>query len=246
MLKKTVLITGASKGIGAQIARKFASNGYNVCINYNNSEKEALNLKEELLKYNVDVDVYKADVSNLDQVKNLVLFTLKRFGNIDVLVNNAGISEYKLFIDINEEDLQRMLNVNIMGTFNTTQSVLKKSMIPRKDGTIINISSIWGMVGASLEVAYSTSKAAIIGMSKALAKELAPSNITVNVVAPGAISTDMLATLSDEDMKVLTEEIPLGKIGAVEDVAATVKFLASYEARYITGQVISPNGGLVI
>ena len=125
-------------------------------------------------------------------------------------------------------------------------SVLRKSMLPRKDGTIINISSIWGMVGASLEVAYSTTKAAIIGMSKALAKELAPSNITVNVVAPGAISTDMLSTLSDDDMRVLKDEIPLGKIGAVEDVAASVKFLASYEARYITGQVISPNGGLVI
>jgi len=186
-MNKTVIITGAAKGIGRAIAKDFAYSGYNVCINYNTSENEA-----------------------------------------------------------SEEELQRMLNVNIMGTFNMSQSVLKKSMLPRKDGTIINISSIWGMVGASLEVAYSTSKAAIIGMSKALAKELAPSNITVNVVAPGAISTDMLATLSDEDMKVLKEEIPLGKIGNVEDVAAAVKFLASYEARYITGQVISPNGGLVI
>ena len=245
-MNKTVIITGAAKGIGRAIAKDFAYSGYNVCINYNSSEKEAQELCEELAKNGCSVIIYKADITDRNQVDKMVEYVIGTFGNIDVLVNNAGISEYKLFIDINEEDLQRMLNVNIMGTFNTTQSVLKKSMIPRKDGTIINISSIWGMVGASLEVAYSTSKAAIIGMSKALAKELAPSNITVNVVAPGAISTDMLATLSDEDMKVLTEEIPLGKIGAVEDVAATVKFLASYEARYITGQVISPNGGLVI
>ena len=245
-MNKTVIITGAAKGIGRAIAKDFAYSGYNVCINYNSSEKEAKELCEELAKIGCSVIIYKADITDRNQVDKMVEYVIGTFGNIDVLVNNAGISEYKLFIDINEEDLQRMLNVNIMGTFNTTQSVLKKSMIPRKDGTIINISSIWGMVGASLEVAYSTSKAAIIGMSKALAKELAPSNITVNVVAPGAISTDMLATLSDEDMKVLTEEIPLGKIGAVEDVAATVKFLASYEARYITGQVISPNGGLVI
>lgn len=245
-MNKTVIITGAAKGIGRAIAKDFAYSGYNVCINYNTSENEAKELCSELAKNGCNVIIYKADITKREKVDKMVEYVIGTFGNIDVLVNNAGISEYKLFIDISEEELQRMLNVNIMGTFNMSQSVLKKSMLPRKDGTIINISSIWGMVGASLEVAYSTSKAAIIGMSKALAKELAPSNITVNVVAPGAISTDMLATLSDEDMKVLKEEIPLGKIGNVEDVAAAVKFLASYEARYITGQVISPNGGLVI
>lgn len=245
-MNKTVIITGAAKGIGKAIAKNFAISGYNVCINYNTSEKEAKDLCKELADAGCDVMIYKADITDRGQVDKMVDSVIATFGNIDVLVNNAGISEYKLFIDIDEKDLQRMLNVNILGTFNMCQSVLKKSMLPRKDGTIINISSIWGMVGASLEVAYSTSKAAIIGMSKALAKELAPSNITVNVVAPGAISTDMLKELSDEDMKVLEEEIPLGKIGKVEDVAATVKFLASYEARYITGQVISPNGGLVI
>ncbi len=245
-MNKTVIITGAAKGIGRAIAKDFAYSGYNVCINYNTSENEAKELCSELAKNGCNVIIYKADITKREEVDKMVEYVIGTFGNIDVLVNNAGISEYKLFIDISEEELQRMLNVNIMGTFNMSQSVLKKSMLPRKDGTIINISSIWGMVGASLEVAYSTSKAAIIGMSKALAKELAPSNITVNVVAPGAISTDMLATLSDEDMKVLKDEIPLGKIGNVEDVAASVKFLASYEARYITGQVISPNGGLVI
>ncbi len=245
-MSKTIIITGAAKGIGRAIAKDFAYSGYNVCVNYNTSEKEAKELCDELAKAGCSVIIYKADITKRDEVDKMVDYVIGTFGNIDVLVNNAGISEYKLFVDISQQELERMLNVNILGTFNMTQSVLKKSMLPRKDGTIINISSIWGMVGASLEVAYSTSKAAIIGMSKALAKELAPSNITVNVVAPGAISTDMLSTLSDEDMKVLKDEIPLGKIGAVEDVAASVKFLASYEARYITGQVISPNGGLVI
>ncbi len=245
-MNKTVIITGAAKGIGRAIAKDFAYAGYNVCINYNTSEEQAKQLCEELAKDGCNVIIYKADITKREEVDKMVDYVIGTYGKVDVLVNNAGISEYKLFIDITQEDINRMLNVNILGVFNTTQSVLQKSMISRKDGTIINISSIWGMVGASLEVAYSTTKAAIIGMSKALAKELAPSNITVNVVAPGAISTDMLGALSKEDMDVLKEEIPLGKIGTVEDVAAAVKFLASYEARYITGQVISPNGGLVI
>ncbi len=245
-MNKTVIITGAAKGIGRAIAKDFAYSGYNVCINYNTSEEKAKELCQELAKDGCNVIIYKADVTNRQEVDKMVDYVIGTFGNIDVLINNAGISEYKLFTDITQEDMEKMVNVNILGVFNTTQSVLKKSMLSRKDGTIINISSIWGMVGASLEVAYSTTKAAIIGMSKALAKELAPSNITVNVVAPGAISTDMISSLSKEDLEVLKEEIPLGKIGNVEDVAASVKFLASYEARYITGQVISPNGGLVI
>ena len=245
-MNKTAIITGAAKGIGRQIARDFAYSGYNVCIHYNTSEDMAKELCQELAKDGCNVIIYKADITKRDEVDKMVDYVIGTYGKVDVLVNNAGISEYKLFIDITQEDIRRMLDVNILGMFNTTQSVLQKSMISRKDGTIINISSIWGMVGASLEVAYSTTKAAIIGMSKALAKELAPSNITVNVVAPGAISTDMLGALSKEDLNVLKEEIPLGKIGKVEDVSATVKFLASYEARYITGQVISPNGGLVI
>lgn len=245
-MNKTVIVTGAAKGIGRAIAKDFAYAGYNVCINYNTSADAAKELCETLAKDGCSVITYKADITDRKQVDKMVDYVIGTFGKVDVLINNAGISEYKLFIDIEQEEIQKMLNVNILGVFNTTQAVLKKTMIPRKDGTIINISSIWGMVGASLEVAYSTTKAAIIGMSKALAKELAPSNITVNVVAPGAISTDMLGALSKEDLEVLKEEIPLGKIGTVEDVAATVKFLASYEARYITGQVISPNGGLVI
>lgn len=245
-MNKTVLITGAAKGIGAQIARDFAKEGYNVLINYNLSYNEALKLKQELLEAGYNVEIYKANISNRDEVEKMIEFCISRFDSIDVLVNNSGICEYKLFTDITNEDFINMLNVNVIGNFNVTQSALKHYMLNKKDGVIINISSIWGMVGASLEVNYSTSKAAIIGMSKALAKELAPSNIRVNVVAPGAIKTDMMKDLSKEDIEEFRKEIPLERIGEVGDISGVVLFLASDKATYITGQVISPNGGIVI
>lgn len=245
-MNKTVLITGAAKGIGAEIARRFAKDGYNVCINYNTSYTKAKELLDELSKYKIQVLILKADITKREQVNKMIKEVLDNFGKIDVLVNNAGISEYKLFIDLTYDDVVRMLNTSIVGTFNVTQEVLKKSMIKEKNGKIINISSIWGISGASLEVNYSTAKAGIIGMTKALAKELAPSNITVNAVAPGAIYTDMLNDLTDEDIKNLENEIPLGRIGNTNDISGCVYFLASEDARYITGQVISPNGGFVI
>ena len=245
-MNKTVLITGAAKGIGAEIARRFAKEGYNVCINYNTSYTKAKELLDELSKYKIQVLILKADITKREQVNKMIKEVLDNFGKIDVLVNNAGISEYKLFIDLTYDDVVRMLNTSIVGTFNVTQEVLKKSMIKEKNGKIINISSIWGISGASLEVNYSTAKAGIIGMTKALAKELAPSNITVNAVAPGAIYTDMLNDLIDEDIKNLENEIPLGRIGNTNDISGCVYFLASEDARYITGQVISPNGGFVI
>lgn len=245
-MSKTVIITGAAKGIGAQIAREFAKDGYNVCINYNTSKLQAESLKEEFDKNGYSSIIYQADISNREDVDNMVDAVLDTFGNVDVVVNNAGICEYKLFTDLTNADIQRMLDVSVIGTFNVTQSVLKKSMINRKYGSIINISSIWGMVGSSMEVNYSTSKAAIIGMSKALAKELGPSGITVNVVAPGAIETDMNSSFTKEEMDEFCEDIPLGRIGKVEDISGVVRFLASDSARYITGQVISPNGGIVI
>lgn len=245
-MNKTVLITGAAKGIGAEIARRFAKEGYNVCINYNTSYTKAKELLDELSKYKIQVLILKADIAKREQVNKMIKEVLDNFGKIDVLVNNAGISEYKLFIDLTYDDVVRMLNTSIVGTFNVTQEVLKKSMIKEKNGKIINISSIWGISGASLEVNYSTAKAGIIGMTKALAKELAPSNITVNAVAPGAIYTDMLNDLTDEDIKNLENEIPLGRIGNTNDISGCVYFLASEDARYITGQVISPNGGFVI
>ena len=247
-MNKTILITGAAKGIGAAIAKEFASlNTYNICINYNTSEKEAIELKKELEeKYNVNVEIYKTDISNREEVDSMVDKILSKFSSIDVLVNNAGICEYKLFTDITLDDMNKMIDTSIIGNFNVTQSVLKKYMINQKQGNIINISSIWGMVGSSCEVNYSTSKAAIIGMSKALAKELSLSNIRVNVVAPGVIYTDMMKGFSDEELEMIKEDIPMNRIGETKDVAGVVKFLASDDAKYITGQVISPNGGYVM
>lgn len=247
-MNKTILITGAAKGIGAAIAKEFAIlNTYNICINYNTSEKEAIELKKELEeKYNINVEIYKADISNREEVDNMIDKILSKFSSIDVLVNNAGICEYKLFTDITLDDMNKMIDTSIIGNFNVTQSVLKKYMINQKQGNIINISSIWGMVGSSCEVNYSTSKAAIIGMSKALAKELSLSNIRVNVVAPGVIYTDMMKGFSDEELEMIKEDIPMNRIGETKDVAGVVKFLASDDAKYITGQVISPNGGYVM
>lgn len=246
MNRKTILITGAAKGIGEAIARKFASLEYNVLVNYNTSEKKALSLKEELLEKGYNVDIYKADVSKREEVNNMISYCLKRFDTLDVVINNSGICEYKLFTDITNSDIEKMLSTTVIGTFNVTQEALNKYMINKKNGVIINISSIWGMVGASCEVNYSTAKAGIIGMTKALAKELGMSNIRVNAIAPGCIDTDMLSGLSLDTINSLKEEIPLGKIGKVEDIANTAAFLASEEASYITGQVISPNGGMVI
>lgn len=245
-MKKTVIVTGGAKGIGEAIVREFALKEYNVCINYNTSEKKALELKKELFEKGCNVDVFCADVSDRRKVDEMIDFTLSRFGSIDVVVNNAGICEYKLFTDITNEDLDNMLKSTVVGTFNVTQSALKKYMINKKDGVIINIASIWGMVGASCEVNYSTSKSAIIGMTKALAKELGPSNIRVNAVAPGAIYTDMMSNLTEEAIQSFKEEIPLNRIGKTEDISSIVEFLASNKGSYITGQVISPNGGIVI
>ena len=245
-MNKTVIVTGGAKGIGEAISKEFAMKGYNVCINYNKSHKKAMELKEELQNKGCNVEIFGADISDREKVDEMIDFVLSRFGSIDVVVNNAGICEYKLFTDITLSDLQKMINTTIIGTFNVTQSSLKKYMINKKDGVIINISSIWGMVGASLEVNYSMSKSAIIGMTKALAKELGPSNIRVNAVAPGAIYTDMMAELSKDTIENFKAEIPLNKIGKVEDISSIVEFLASNKAEYITGQVISPNGGVVI
>lgn len=245
-MKQTVLITGAAKGIGKQIAIDFAKLGYNVCINYNKSNVEAKKLLEQLASEGYSVCIFKADVSNRQQVDEMVDYVLKIFGKIDVLVNNSGISQNKLFCDITNEDMQNMINASIIGTFNVTQSVLKQSMLKQKAGSIINISSVWGMVGASCEVHYSTVKAGIIGMTKALAKELAMSNICVNAVCPGAIYTDMMKEYSNSEIDDICLDIPLGYIGSCSDISSAVLYLASSNARYITGQIISPNGGLVI
>lgn len=245
-MNKTVLITGAAKGIGRQIAIEFAEVGYNVCINFNNSQKEAEELLKELSDKGLNVIIYKSDISKKEEVSKMIDDIIINFGKIDVLVNNAGQAQYKLFTDVTSDDVENLINSNIIGTINVTQEVLCKSMISKKDGKIINISSIWGQTGASCEVIYSMTKSAIIGFTKALAKEVALSNITVNTVAPGVIKTDMISNLKSQDLLSLCEEIPLNRIGNPEDVSGVVLFLASDKANYITGQVISPNGGMLI
>ncbi|MGE5329096.1 MAG: elongation factor P 5-aminopentanone reductase [Deltaproteobacteria bacterium] len=245
MKGRTVIITGASRGIGQETAKQFSNEGYNVLVNYNKSECEAIQLKEILRKNNEGVEIYKADVSKRIEVEKMVEYCLSRFGSIDVLINNAGIAQTKLFTDITEEDWKNMIDVNLSGTFNCSQSVLKH-MISKKSGKIINVSSVWGMTGASCEVHYSAVKAGIIGLTKALAKELGPSNIQVNCVAPGVIKTDMLSEYSSQEIKEIEEEIPLKRLGKADEIASLITFLASEAADYITGQIISPNGGFVI
>ena len=242
-MSKTVLITGASRGIGREIAINLAKENYNVLINYNNSEKQAIELKAELLKYNKNIEIFKADVSQKIEVENMIKFCLDKFKNIDILINNAGIAQIKPFLDITQEDWNNMINININSIFNVTQEVLR-NMIQNKCGCIINISSVLGMVGSSCEVPYSTAKAGIIGFTKALAKELGPSNIRVNSVAPGMIDTDMNLDLTEEVLEEIKNETPLGKIGQPIDIFRCVKWLI--EDEFTTGQVISPNGGWII
>lgn len=238
---KTVIVTGGSRGIGKAIAEKFAKENYNVILNYNKSEFAAIDIAK---KYK-NVEIFKANVSNPKDVEAMINFAITKFGKIDVLINNAGISSTSLLQDLSLEEWNNLFNVNVTGTFLTTKNVLPY-MISKKEGKIINISSIWGMVGASMEVAYSASKAAIIGFTKALAKEVGPSGITVNAIAPGIVMTDMVSNLSVDEFEEIRSEIPLERIGETSDIASLAFFLANEEANYITGQVISPNGGWVM
>ena len=244
-MKKTVLITGSSKGIGREIAKLFAKNNYNVVINYNKSEKEAKELLEELTKENYSVRIFKADVSNVDEANALVNYTIGQFEKIDVLINNAGISRFNIFTDISYDEWHEVMNTNLNSAFYVTKKVLQY-MLPEQSGKIINISSMWGLVGSANEVHYSTSKAALIGMTKALAKELGPSNIQVNAIAPGVIETDMLKEVDEDTIEMLKYDTPLMRIGKPIDIAKCALFLASDGGDFITGQVISSNGGFVI
>lgn len=244
-MKKTVLITGASHGIGKATAMLFARQNYNVVINYNKSELEAKLLSSELVSQGFNTIAIKADVRNRAQVEDMFLTINKIFGDVHILINNAGVASQNLFTETSETEWDNIFNVNVKGTFNCSQVALK-SMIKNHFGKIINISSIWGITGASCEVAYSSSKAAIIGLTKALAKEVGPSGINVNVVAPGIIDTKMNSNIDKEVLNSLKEETPLCTIGTCEDIAETILFLASESSKFITGQVISPNGGFVI
>ena len=240
-MKKIILITGASRGIGRDIAKTLAKNSNNMVIaNYNKSEKEAIELKENLKNEGIDIDIIKADVSKRNEAKEMVQEVLNKYGKIDVLINNAGISQYKLFNDITDEEWDNIINTNLKSAFMVTQEAVR-NMINNKEGCIINISSIWGIAGASMEVAYSTSKAGLIGLTKSLAKELGPSNIRVNAIAPGIINTGMNNRFSEDELQSIKDEIPLEKIGNTADITKCVKWLI--EDSYTTGQVISINGG---
>ena len=240
-MKKVILITGASRGIGKDIAETLAKNSDNIIIaNYNKSEEKAKEMQANLKKENIDIEIIKADVSKRNEVKKMVEAVLNKYGKIDVLINNAGISQYKLFNDITDDDWDDIININLKSVFIVSQEVVR-NMIHNKTGCIINISSIWGVIGASMEVAYSTSKAGIIGLTKSLAKELGPSNIRVNAIAPGIIDTGMNSRFSEEELKNIKEEIPLEKIGKKADITKCIQWLINDE--YTTGQVISINGG---
>lgn len=238
-MNKIILVTGASRGIGNNIAKTLAKEN-TVIANYNKSKNEAIKLKEDLQKENINVDIIKADVSNRIEVKEMVEQILEKYGRIDALINNAGISQYKLFTEITDDEWDNIINVNLKSNFIVTQEVVK-NMISRKSGLIINISSIWGVTGAAMEVAYSTAKAGIIGLTKSLAKELGPSNIRVNAIAPGFIDTAMNNKFSEEEINDIKEEIPLERIGNPAEVTKCIEWLL--EDNYTTGQVISINGG---
>lgn len=238
---KSVFITGGSRGIGKAAVALFAQKGYRVRFCYRSSKTQAEQLINELSAIGGDVQGYQADVSSAAQMEAV----FQKAGPADVLVNNAGIAQQRLFSDITEEEWDQMFTVNVKGMYLCTKFALPH-MITKHRGKIINLSSVWGLAGASCEVHYSASKAAVIGFTKALAKELGPSGIQVNCVAPGVIETDMNAGISQDIMRELKEETPLGRIGTGSEIAKAILFLASEDSDFITGQVISPNGGFYI
>ncbi len=241
---KIVLVTGGAKGIGKAICRSLANDGFKIAINYNNSEKDAFDLKNELSAI-TEVEIFKCDVSDAVAVKEMFSQISQKLGKVNVLVNNAGIAEQVLFTDITDEMWQRMINTNLSSAFYCSREAIK-NMINEKNGVIINIASMWGEVGASMEVHYSTAKAGLIGMTKALAKEVGLSGVRVNAVSPGVVLTDMMNAFSEGDKDILKDETPLNTLGAPEDIADAVSFLVSDKAKFITGQVLSVNGGFVI
>lgn len=245
MMKRVALVTGSSRGIGRAIALRLAADGYAVAVHGNRSVAEAEHVCEQIRENGGTAKAFFCDVADSIAVSQLVEDVAQEFGTISVLVNNAGIAQQKLFTDISDSEWQRMMDVHVSGAFYACRAVLP-AMIRARSGCIVNVSSMWGQTGGSCEVHYSTAKAALIGMTKALAKEVGPSGVRVNCVAPGVIRTDMLAGFDDSTLDELAQETPLCRLGTPEDVAAAVAFLVSKQAGFITGQVLAPNGGIVI
>ena len=239
-IMKSVLITGGSRGIGREMVRLFAKEGYSVAFTYKNSEDMARALAEE-----TGALAIRADSASESDVRDSVERAVSELGGIGCLINNAAISSFSVFTDLTLEEWNNTISVNLTGAFLYSREVIS-DMLKRKQGRIINVSSVWGLVGSSCEVHYSTTKAALIGMTKALAKELGPSGITVNAIAPGVIDTDMNRQLSEEDMNALADETPLMRIGSPIDVARAALFLASDSADFITGEILNVSGGFVI
>ena len=240
MEKKIIIITGASRGIGREIAKTLAREGYTIIANYNKSEKEAQKLKKELQEENKEIDIYKANIANEEETQEMIKYVIKKYKKIDVLINNAGIDKIQLVTEVTKKDWDEIINTNLYGTFYISQQAAK-NMIQNKQGKIINISSIWGQIGASMEVVYSISKAGVDGLTKALAKELGPSGIQVNSIAPGFIKTEMNSNFNEQEINEIKDEIPLQKLGECTDIAKCLKWLI--EDNYVTGQVIAINGG---
>ncbi|WMJ79441.1 SDR family oxidoreductase [Clostridium sp. MB40-C1] len=241
---KVVLVTGGSRGIGKSIAFEFARCNASVIINYRNNDMEAEKTIEDIKELGGYCEAIKGDVKDYSFAKKMTQSIIDKYGKIDVLINNAGISKVGLFMDMTEKDFDDIVGVNLKGVFNTCSNVVKH-MIERKKGSIVNISSIWGGVGASCEVLYSASKGGVNSFTKALGKELAPSGIRVNGIQPGVIDTDMNKWMSQEDRKALTDEIPISRFGEGEDIAKLAIFLASDESKYITSQIITVDGGYI-
>lgn len=242
-MNRCALITGASGGIGRAAALRLAADGFDIAACWHSDEAGAAVLGEELEKIGVRFRLYQADVADFSQVESIFEDALEYFGNVSVLVNNAGMAQQKLFTDISEDEFDRICAVNFKSIYNCCKFAVPY-MVQRKSGKIINISSMWGICGASCETVYSATKAAVIGFTKALGKELAPSNIQVNCIAPGAIDTKMNSILSDEDKAAFAEEIPAGRFGTPEEIAGIISFLAGNDSSYITAQVITADGGL--
>ena len=242
MRERTVLITGGSRGIGAASVRAFAGAGYRVAFSYHSHEAAARALEEEL---GGRARAFRADVADPAQVRRLFEECRSAFGPAEILICSAGIAQQKLFTDLTDQDWQRMLDVDLSGAFYCCRQALP-DMIRARWGRILLVSSMWGQTGGSCEVHYSAAKAGLIGLGKALAKEEGPSGITVNILAPGVVDTDMMAGFSPEDKQALAEETPVGRLGSPEEMARTLLFLAGEESGYITGQVLGQNGGLVI